>query len=244
MCLASACPAASPVPGNNVQHARRKARVKRQLAHSDRAHRRLLGGFQNHRIAHRQCRRDFPHRHVQRKIPRHDRADHAERLMDRIRQARWARLRDLAVDFIDRLGVISRRLDRQRDVHGARIVDRFSGIERFKQRQFIGVRLELVGERVKHLLLRLDRLVAPTAIFERCATRGDGEVDVGCIARGNLAQRPAVARRDIGKASAVVRANQTSSITASIGKRSAAALCRTSCMFSLSTISPRSVITP
>jgi hypothetical protein len=59
-------------------------RRRSQLAQRERGQRRLTGRLENDGVAHREGRRDLPHRQQQRKIPRHDRRDDADGLTQRV----------------------------------------------------------------------------------------------------------------------------------------------------------------
>src|SRR3546814_4265067 len=68
---------------------------------------------------------------------------------------------DLAIDLVERFGVPAHRLDRERDIDVARIRYRLAGIERFHQRQRVGLPLYAVGEREQDRLPRARRQIAP-----------------------------------------------------------------------------------
>ena len=55
---------------DDVDYAIRNSYLLNQFAQPDRAERGLFRGFQDHRVAARECRRDFRNRHHQWKIPR------------------------------------------------------------------------------------------------------------------------------------------------------------------------------
>src|SRR3546814_8008546 len=78
-----------------------------------------------------------------------------------------------SIDLVERFGVPAHRLDRERDIDVARIRYRLAGIERFHQRQRVGLALHAVGEREQDRLLRARRQLAPPAILERGACGGD-----------------------------------------------------------------------
>ncbi len=87
--LGQILPCGVPVARHDIHHARRKTHVRHQLGDAQRAQRRQLGRLQNDRVAGRQRRTHLPAGEQQRKIPRHDRAHHAQRLArDVIQKAR------------------------------------------------------------------------------------------------------------------------------------------------------------
>ena len=79
---------AAAAAGDDVQHARRQTDFFGDLAERERGERRLTRRFQDDGVAGRQCRRNLPHRQQQRKVPRDDRRDDAERLAPRVDEAR------------------------------------------------------------------------------------------------------------------------------------------------------------
>ena len=81
---ASAAPAVSPKPGDDIHHALREARLLNQLAQPQGAERRLLGRLEHDRAARRQGRAEFPGGHQQRKVPGNDLPHHADRLAERV----------------------------------------------------------------------------------------------------------------------------------------------------------------
>jgi ParB family chromosome partitioning protein len=96
---------------NDIEHASRHAGFQCQLSELERGQRRLLGWLEHDRVAHGERRRDLPHRHEQREIPRHDGADHAKRLVHGKGKA-VARLgADLAINLVESLGVVAQRAD-------------------------------------------------------------------------------------------------------------------------------------
>ena len=70
--------------GNDVEHAVRQPRLLAEPAQEQRAERRLLGRLQHDRIARDQRRAELPRGDDERIVPRHDRADDAERLLHTI----------------------------------------------------------------------------------------------------------------------------------------------------------------
>src|SRR3546814_14993529 len=89
------------------------------------------------------------------------------------------------------------RLDRERDIDVARIRYRLAGIERFHQRQRVGLALHAVGEREQDRLLRARRQIAPPAILERGACGGDRQVDIRPPGTWTLIQNGSVAWGDV-----------------------------------------------
>ena len=71
--------------GHDVDHAVREARLPAiSSPEPQRRERRLLGRLEHDRAAGRERRRHLPRRHHQREVPRHDLADDADRLAQRV----------------------------------------------------------------------------------------------------------------------------------------------------------------
>ena len=182
---------------HDIEHAGRQAGFERELAELQRRQRALFRRLQNDGVAHRQRRRDLPHRHQQREIPRHDCADDAERLVHRERQAILRLGTDFAVNLVERFGVIAQALRRLRNVAAQRVGDRFADIEAFEQRQLFDVALHQLGELVEHCLFGAVVHLAPAAVLEGGARRLHCEVNIGLVAFGDGVQHAAVARSHV-----------------------------------------------
>ncbi len=118
---------------HHVQHARRQQVLDQFDQHEDRR-RRLLGRLEHDAIARGQCRRELPHRHQDREIPRNDLTDHAERLVEVIRDGVVIDLGERAFLRAHAAGEIAEMIDRERDVGRHRFADRLAVVDRFGQR--------------------------------------------------------------------------------------------------------------
>ena len=76
------CPTTRPLPGSTVNTSSRQPGLQGQLAQPDRGQRGQLGRLEHHRVAGRQRRGEPPAGDRHREVPRHDDADHAERLVE------------------------------------------------------------------------------------------------------------------------------------------------------------------
>ena len=181
---------------HHVEHARRDASFRRQLGDAQRGQRRLLGGLEHHAIAGRQSGREFPGRHEQGKIPRHNGADHAQRLACDERQRGSGRGRDLVIALVDGLAVPAHAFGHRAQIPIAGIGNRLAHVEGFEQRQLIGVFGDQLGEAHEHALARFGRLMAPASVLEGGAGGRDGKVDVGSIAGGDAGEQYPAHRRN------------------------------------------------
>ena len=84
-CAASAAPA-SPKPVTTLTTPCGHAGLHAQLGQPQRRQRRLLGRLEHDGAARREHRAELPDRQADRAVPRVDRADHADRLLQRVRE--------------------------------------------------------------------------------------------------------------------------------------------------------------
>ena len=127
---------------------------------------------------------------INREVPRQDRTDDPDRLADDHAQRVAAGRRDRVVQLVGRLRVPAERLDRLRQVGLAAVGDRLARLERVDQRQLLGVLLDQVGQAEHHGLALGGGAARPAAVVERAAAGGDGQVDIGGVAGGDLGQEP------------------------------------------------------
>ena len=139
-------------PGHHIEHASRQARFNSQFRQPQRRQRRLLGGFQHHRIARRQRRRALPGRHVEREIPRHHRADDAKRLAPHQHQITFAGGRHFVIDLVDGLAIPLEDRRRAGDVDRGCVLDQLAHVERFEQGKFMQVFAQQLRQPQQHLL--------------------------------------------------------------------------------------------
>ena len=109
-----------------------REQVRDEIGDRQNAHRRLLGGLEHDAIAGRERGREFPHRHQNRKIPRNDLADDAERLMEMVGDR-------VVVDFADRSFLrtdatreIAEVVDSERQVDGGRLANGLAVVDRLR----------------------------------------------------------------------------------------------------------------
>ncbi len=123
----------------------------------------------------------FHDEHQQREIPRHDLADHAERRI----------VGKLAVLQLRPAGVMQEVSRDQRHVDVARLADRLAVVQRFEHGEQPAVTLHHARQRIQ--MTRTSGAAQREPARLRGARRGDGRVDIGGIALGDLGQ-PLAAR--------------------------------------------------
>ena len=104
---------------------------------------------------------------------------------------------DLAIDLVERFGVVAQRADRLRDVDGERVLDRLADIEALEHGERLGVALHEVGERKEDALLVAVVEVPPASVIEGAPRGGHGVIDIALIALGDAVDHRAVARRHV-----------------------------------------------
>ena len=106
----------------------------------------ISAGFITMRVARRQRGRHLPAGEHQREVPRHDLADHAHRLAQRVvEEARLDRNR-LALELVGHAAEVAVARRGARHVERARVAQRVAGVERLEPRQLFGIRLDQIGE--------------------------------------------------------------------------------------------------
>ncbi|SEK09162.1 hypothetical protein SAMN05216550_117123 [Paraburkholderia tropica] len=202
--------------GDDVEHARRKARFVREFGETDRGERRFLRGFEHDGAAARERGRDLPHGHQQRKIPRHDGGDHARGHATRggvVAHARRKREREIDRAAFD-LGRPARHVTQP--LHAAahfqhfRKAQQFALIERFERGEFVAVLLDEIGELEQQTLACGGRQASPRIGFEGAARGAHGCVDVGVAGVGNLRDFMAGGRIEHGEMAAVAALDKAS----------------------------------
>ena len=194
------------VAEHNVEHARRKTRLGREFA-EDRAH---SGGvrrrLEDHRATGEQRGDDFADVDVERDVPRGDRADHPDRLVNRDALVHHPVAGALAIAFLpfdlgeDRqviLPSVQRHVDMRAPDRAERRAPRVAG----QVGQAMPVGIEQVVELADQPHPKFD-VGRPVAVVERTPRGGDRLVDVGGGAIGGAANRLSGPRADDGVRSA------------------------------------------
>ena len=176
--------------GDDLEHAVGKACLSGELRETKRGQRRLLRGLEDDAVPGRERGTELPRGHHQGEVPRHHRADDAERLADdrdvRVGPGR----RDLVVDLVDRLAVPGDALRGERHVDVRRVANRLAHVDRLQQRKLLGVLGHQRRQLLEDPLALLRGQARPDARLEGCARPSHRAVDVGRVARGDLAPRP------------------------------------------------------
>ena len=174
-------------PGQDIDHARRKARRIDQFTKTQCAQRGFLGGFEHHGTARRQRRGQFHHRHDQREIPRDDLRHHPDRFAHGERLV-FAGIADRGADAVQLgrpAGEIAQQFRGHRQIDRARVVQRFAVVKGFQFGQFVGVFEQQVGQPPDQPRPRCPAHARPGAAFERRACRRDGPVNIASARGGD-----------------------------------------------------------
>ncbi len=189
-------PEAAARPGKHLQHPIRQTRLARQPGDTQRGQGRIGRRFEDDRVAGSQGRCQLPRRRRQRKIPRHDCRDDAERQSLHQREAVGRRRRDFVIDLVDCLAAPADRAHGGWHIDARGVRDRFTDVERLEQCDLVAVVLDQLGPPHEHHLAIGRRHGCPGAAFE-CRAR-----DTYCVLRivdsaiRDVGQLPAVAGAD------------------------------------------------
>jgi ParB family chromosome partitioning protein len=189
---------------DDVEHPRGQ-QVAHDFHQRQNAHRRLLGRLQHDAVARRERRRDLPHGHQQREVPRDDLAHDAQRLVVVVGDGVVVELRQRAFLRADAGGEVAEVVDGERHVGGERLADRLAVVPRLDQRELLEIGLHAVGDPVQDRGARGGRGLAPG---RRSGVRGvEREVDVFFGRARDLAEHAPGHRRDVFEILALDRRN-------------------------------------
>ena len=134
--------------GDDVQHPGRDAGLERELPEPERRERGGRCGLEDHRVPGRERGRDLPGGHHQRVVPRDDRADHPDRLAQRV--AHHRRVDDVGppVQVLRGAGEQLERGDGDLDLGGA-LPLRLAVVAALELGEGIGLLVEQLGEPVE-----------------------------------------------------------------------------------------------
>ncbi len=124
------------ITGNDIDDTFRKSCFLNQLREFHRADRRLLSGFEHHRVSGRQRRREFPRGHQQRKIPGNDLTANTDRFAQRVVEHLAGNRNRFAFDLRGPAGEVFKVLNHLRKIDVERLFDRLAIVSRFQRRQF------------------------------------------------------------------------------------------------------------
>ena len=136
---ASGLPALSPNPGTMLstpsgRPASFASRPSASVASGD-----CSAGFRTTELPADQRRPDLPGGDDQRIVPRHDRADDAERLLPHHRDVVCSDRRDLVVELVGELGVVLDAVGGEGDVDIQGVGDHLADVERLEQGELVAV---------------------------------------------------------------------------------------------------------
>ena len=170
------------ITGKEIDDTFGKAGFKNEFAHTKRGKWSLLRGLQDDGAAGGESGTEFPRLHQQRKIPRNDLTDDANRLVFCVAEIAALHGNGFALDLVGPSGVVAITGDGERQISGARNGIGLAVIERFELGKFVGVLFDQFSEFVKKIAaLRGSDFFAPRTIVECGASGGDGFVDIGGI---------------------------------------------------------------
>jgi hypothetical protein len=190
---------ASGLQAEAVHHVEDAGRqeVAHQLQEHQDGGRRLLGGLQHDAVARRQRRRELPDRHEDGEVPGDDLPDHAERLEVVVGDGGVVDLVDRSRLRSDDAGEVAEVVDGERHVGGHRLAHRLSVVPGLGHRQQLEVLLHAVGDLVEDDGPGRVGGLAPGHLGGVGGV--EGEVDVGLVGSGDLAERLSRHRRDVLK---------------------------------------------
>ncbi len=131
--------AGAAVALDDVDHPGRQAGVAADPGEGGRGERGEFRRLQDHRVAHRQGRRDLPGQHEEREVPRDDLPGDAHRHVPG----------ELALHELRPAGVVVEVAGDQRHVEVARLADRLAVVHRLQDGEQARVLLHVAGERVE-----------------------------------------------------------------------------------------------
>ncbi len=137
---------------HHVEHAFRQTGLQGQFGQAQRRERRLLGGLEHYRVAHRQGRRQLPGGHVQGEVPGHHRADHPQGHAADAGVAVAGAGGHLIVELVDAFGVPGEDIGRAGHVDVPGVHHRLAHVQAVQQGQFLAVGQHQFGQAQQDLL--------------------------------------------------------------------------------------------
>ena len=169
----------SPAPVTMLTTPGGQVGLAADLGEQQRGQRGGLGRLEDDGVAGGQRRGDLPRQHQQREVPRDDLAGHAERARGRA-EAR-------VVELVGPARVVEEVRRGQRDVDVAGLADRLAVVQRLEDGELAGALLQQPGD-AEQVLAAVGRAHRAPDAGERAAGGGDGAVDVGVAAGGDLGE--------------------------------------------------------
>ena len=182
------------VARHHIEDTRRDTRGQGQFGQAQGRQRRFFAGLEHHGIARSQRGGNLPGGHDHGVVPRHDHTDHSHGLALNQGQCGAGGRCDFVVDLVNRLAIPAYAIGRAVHVHRACKLQGFAHVKRFGQREFVGVREQLVGKLDHHALALGRTHAAPAPIFKGDAGGGNRGIDVSRAAAGHRRKHSPVDR--------------------------------------------------
>ena len=179
---------------HHVEHTRRATGLDEQFGEQQGGQRRLFRGLQHYGVAGGQGRGHLPAGHHERVVPGNHTTDHAERFTQGVVEGLYGGVRDRTLHFVDEFAEIAHRERGLRNVHAGHFAHWLAHGEGVQQGEAGGVGIDEVCPARHDPHAIAGGHAAPTAIGMGLLGGGDGQVDIGGVARGDLAQRLAGGR--------------------------------------------------
>src|ERR1019366_6564132 len=191
VCSSDLCTRSFAESGDDVDDAFRNSSVEKNFAEAKRSKRRLFGGFKDDAISSRERRREFPRGHEQRKIPRNDLANDADRLAQRERvklaagRVGHADGNGVAFNLRRPAGHVVKNVRRKWNVRDASDGAGLAVVERFELSKFVRVFENEIADFPNEFAAFARRQATPRAGLERAPGRAYRAIDVFFAAVGN-----------------------------------------------------------
>ena len=167
----------------------------REFANAQGCHRSLLGGFDQNRVAARQCRPNFPCQHHQWKIPRQYTGNHTQGFAHDHADSISIGRGHLIIQLVDRFRVPADCADGFGQIGHHAFADRLAAFEAFQNRQFVQIFLNQISQLQQNGLALARTLGRPHARVKRSAGQGYRVVNIRGITGINIGNH--VARRRV-----------------------------------------------
>ena len=174
------------VAGQQVENARRQELLA-DLGQQQHAERRILGRLHHHGVARAQRRRDLQRRQHDRRVPRDDGADHAQRLAPCVGQDMLSERDGLALELTAQPAEVAEDVSGDIRLAACLGAQRIAGLQRDRARHLLGALLQLVGDLQQHLAAVARRHLAP---FDKgLGGDGHGVIHIGGVAARHIGDR-------------------------------------------------------
>ena len=194
------------VAGNDVDDSGGEADLVHQLGDAKGAHRCEIRRLHHNRVACRQRRAHLPAAEHERKVPRHDLADDAERLRRHVVQESCIHRNNGPLELVGHATEVAEGCSGAGHVEVARVADRVAGVAGFQHRQVVDVRFNRIGELEEESTAIHGRHPTP-AVLRGCRSRY-GAINIGRLRFSHLRQQGTIMRIEDINRGAVERVNE------------------------------------